>query len=171
MSVLLAATALQRAILVHVNPGREEDRQWQVLLTVPISRRRNKMGCPDTSNLAYIQASHKLEDVIAAFNTFTGKNYVVSFEPTGLLFMGLTPLNQFNGNDQFVALTEIGAIAYRDEAVFNGHEISDAETLVLDSLAGEHTEHQLYTSLSMADWVATDVANVNAIIDGYNQVG
>ncbi|AWF95895.1 hypothetical protein [Weissella cibaria] len=137
-----------------------------------IAAKKQELGYPaDISNLAYIQASHKLEDVIAAFNSFTGKNYVVSFEPTGLLFMGLTPLNQFNGNDQFVALTEIGAIAHRDEAVFNGHEISDAETLVLDSLAGEHTEHQLYTSLSMADWVAADVANVNAIIDGYNQVG
>ncbi|WP_245150420.1 hypothetical protein [Weissella cibaria] len=46
-----------------------------------------------------------------AFNSFKGKNYVVSFEPTGLLFMGLTPLNQSNGNDQFVVLNEIGAIA------------------------------------------------------------
>ncbi|WP_280633881.1 hypothetical protein [Weissella cibaria] len=43
--------------------------------------------------------------------------------------------------------------------------------MVLDSLTSKHTEHQLYTSLSMADWVAADVANVNAIIDGYNQVG
>ena len=98
-----------------------------------IAAKKQELGYPaDTTNVAYIEANHKLEDVIGAFNAFTGKNFVISFEENGLLFMGLTPLNQFNGTDKFVALSEIGAIAHTDEAVFNGRFVTDSETLVLD---------------------------------------
>lgn len=134
-----------------------------------IAAKKQELGYPaDTTNVAYIEANHKLEDVIGAFNAFTGRNFVISFEENGLLFMGLTPLNQFNGTDKFVALSEIGTIAHTDEAVFNGRFVTDSETLVLDSLHGDHTENRLYTTSTLADWVAENVANVNAIIDGYN---
>ena len=59
-----------------------------------IAAKKQELGYPaDTTNVAYIEANHKLEDVIGAFNAFTGKNFVISFEENGLLFMGLTPLN------------------------------------------------------------------------------
>ena len=56
---------------------------------------------------------------------------------------------------------------FHNQGVY-GASVTDSETLVLDSLHGDHTENRLYTTSTLADWVAENVANVNAIIDGYN---
>jgi hypothetical protein len=121
----------------------------------------------DTSRLAYIEASNKLEYLIGSWNALLNKVYVISFEDDGLLFMGINPLNKFTDNDKFIPLSKLGVISYQKSKLINGRLIFNGEKLVINSIDGKATEHIMYTYLALAKWVKDDLVNVHAVIDGY----
>ncbi|WP_242050161.1 SHOCT domain-containing protein [Weissella confusa] len=121
----------------------------------------------DTSRLAYIEASNKLEYLIGGWNALLNKMYVISFEDDGLLFMGINPLNKFTDNDRFIPISQLGVISYQKSKLINGRLMFNGEKLVINSIDGKATEHIMYTSLALAKWVKNDLANVHAAIDNY----
>lgn len=121
----------------------------------------------DTSRLAYIEASNKLEYLIGGWNALLNKMYVISFEDDGLLFMGINPLNKFTDNDKFIPISQLGVISYQKSKLINGRLMFNGEKLVINSIDGKATEHIMYTSLALAKWVKNDLANVHAAIDNY----
>lgn len=121
----------------------------------------------DTSRLAYIEASNKLEYLIGGWNALLNKMYVISFEDDGLLFMGINPLNKFTDNDKFIPISQLGVISYQKSKLINGRLMFNGEKLVINSIDGKATEHIMYTSLALAKWVKNDLANVHAAIDSY----
>lgn len=121
----------------------------------------------DTSRLAYVETSNKLEYLIGGWNALLNKIYVVSFEEDGLLFMGINLVNQFTDNDKFISISDLGVISYKKSKFINGRLIFNGEKLVINSADGKSTEHIMYTFLAMAKWVKNDLTNVHAAIDGY----
>lgn len=121
----------------------------------------------DTSRLAYIEASNKLEYLIGGWNALLNKMYVISFEDDGLLFMGINPLNKFTDNDKFIPISQLGVISYQKSKLINGRLMFNGEKLVINSIDGKATEHIMYTSLALAKWVKNDLTNVHAAIDSY----
>ncbi|MFL4498500.1 hypothetical protein [Weissella sp. MSCH1] len=73
----------------------------------------------DTSRLAYVQVSNKMEYLIGGWNALLNKIYIISFEDDGLLFMGVGLTNQFTDNDKFIPIDQLGAISYKKSFMIN----------------------------------------------------
>lgn len=121
----------------------------------------------DTSRLAYVETSNKLEYLIGGWNALLNKIYVISFEEDGLLFMGINMVNQFTDNDKFIPLSDLGVISYKKSKFINGRLMFNGEKLVINSADGKSTEHIMYTFLAIAKWVKNDLPNVHAAINNY----
>ena len=121
----------------------------------------------DTSRLAYVETSNKLEYLIGGWNALLNKIYVISFEEDGLLFMGINMVNQFTDNDKFIPLSDLGVISYKKSKFINGRLMFNGEKLVINSADGKSTEHIMYTFLSIAKWVKNDLPNVHSAINNY----
>lgn len=121
----------------------------------------------DTSCLAYVETSNKLEYLIGGWNALLNKIYVISFEEDGLLFMGINMVNQFTDNDKFIPLSDLGVISYKKSKFINGRLMFNGEKLVINSADGKSTEHIMYTFLAIAKWVKNDLPNVHAAINNY----
>lgn len=121
----------------------------------------------DTSRLAYVETSNKLEYLIGGWNALLNKIYVISFEEDGLLFMGINMVNQFTDNDKFIPLSDLGVISYKRSKFINGRLMFNGEKLVINSADGKSTEHIMYTFLAIAKWVKNDLPNVHAAINNY----
>lgn len=121
----------------------------------------------DTSRLAYVETSNKLEYLIGGWNALLNKIYVISFEEDGLLFMGINMVNQFTDNDKFIPLSDLGVISYKKSKFINGRLMFNGEKLVINSADGKLTEHIMYTFLAIAKWVKNDLPNVHAAINNY----
>ncbi len=121
----------------------------------------------DTSRLAYVETSNKLEYLIGGWNALLNKMYVISFEDDGLLFMGINPLNKFTDNDKFIPISQLGVISYQKSKLINGRLMFNGEKLVINSADGKSTEHIMYTFLAIAKWVKNDLPNVHAAINNY----
>lgn len=121
----------------------------------------------DTSRLAYVETSNKLEYLIGGWNALLNKIYVISFEEDGLLFMGINMVNQFTDNDKFIPLSDLGVISYKKSKFINGRLLFNGEKLVINSADGKSTEHIMYTFLAIAKWVKNDLPNVHAAINNY----
>lgn len=121
----------------------------------------------DTSRLAYVETSNKLEYLIGGWNALLNKIYVISFEEDGLLFMGINMVNQFTDNDKFIPLSDLGVISYKKSKFINGRLMFNGEKLVINSADGKSTEHIMYTFLAIAKWVKNDLPNVHSAIDKY----
>ncbi|MBJ7675565.1 SHOCT domain-containing protein [Weissella confusa] len=121
----------------------------------------------DTSRLAYVETSNKLEYLIGGWNALLNKIYVISFEEDGLLFMGINMVNQFTDNDKFIPLSDLGVISYKKSKFINGRLMFNGEKLVINSADGKSTEHIMYTFLAIAKWVKNDLPNVHATINNY----
>lgn len=121
----------------------------------------------DTSRLAYVETSNKLEYLIGGWNALLNKIYVISFEEDGLLFMGINMVNKFTDNDKFIPLSDLGVISYKKSKFINGRLMFNGEKLVINSADGKSTEHIMYTFLAIAKWVKNDLPNVHAAINNY----
>lgn len=121
----------------------------------------------DTSRLAYVETSNKLEYLIGGWNALLNKIYVISFEEDGLLFMGINMVNQFTDNDKFIPLSDLGVISYKKSKFINGRLMFNGEKLVINSADGKSTEHIMYTFLAIAKWVKNDSPNVHSAINNY----
>jgi len=121
----------------------------------------------DTSRLAYVETSNKLEYLIGGWNALLNKIYVISFEEDGLLFMGINMVNQFTDNDKFIPLSDLGVISYKKSKFINGRLMFNGEKLVINSADGKSTEHIMYTFLAIAKWVKNDLPNVHSAINNY----
>ena len=121
----------------------------------------------DTSRLAYVETSNKLEYLIGGWNALLNKIYVISFEEDGLLFMGINMVNQFTDNDKFIPLSDLGVISYKKSKFINGRLMFNGEKLVINSAEGKSTEHIMYTFLAIAKWVKNDLPNVHSAINNY----
>ncbi len=121
----------------------------------------------DTSRLAYVETSNKLEYLIGGWNALLNKIYVISFEEDGLLFMGINMVNQFTDNDKFIPLSDLGVISYKKSKFINGRLMFNGEKLVINSVDGKSTEHIMYTFLAIAKWVKNDLPNVHSAINNY----
>ncbi|WP_238142515.1 SHOCT domain-containing protein [Weissella confusa] len=121
----------------------------------------------NTSRLAYVETSNKLEYLIGGWNALLNKIYVISFEEDGLLFMGINMVNQFTDNDKFIPLSDLGVISYKKSKFINGRLMFNGEKLVINSADGKSTEHIMYTFLAIAKWVKNDLPNVHAAINNY----
>lgn len=121
----------------------------------------------DTSRLAYVETSNKLEYLIGGWNALLNKIYVISFEEDGLLFMGINMVNQFTDNDKFIPLSDLGVISYKKSKFINGRLMFNGEKLVINSADGKSTEHIMYTFLAVAKWVKNDLPNVHSAINNY----
>lgn len=121
----------------------------------------------DTSRLAYVETSNKLEYLIGGWNALLNKIYVISFEEDGLLFMGINMVNQFTDNDKFIPLSDLGVISYKKSKFINGRLMFNGEKLVINSANGKSTEHIMYTFLAIAKWVKNDLPNVHSAINNY----
>lgn len=121
----------------------------------------------DTSRLAYVETSNKLEYLTGGWNALLNKIYVISFEEDGLLFMGINMVNQFTDNDKFIPLSDLGVISYKKSKFINGRLMFNGEKLVINSADGKSTEHIMYTFLAIAKWVKNDLPNVHAAINNY----
>lgn len=121
----------------------------------------------DTSRLAYVETSNKLEYLIGGWNALLNKIYAISFEEDGLLFMGINMVNQFTDNDKFIPLSDLGVISYKKSKFINGRLMFNGEKLVINSADGKSTEHIMYTFLAIAKWVKNDLPNVHAAINNY----
>ena len=121
----------------------------------------------DTSRLAYVETSNKLEYLIGGWNPLLNKIYVISFEEDGLLFMGINMVNQFTDNDKFIPLSDLGVISYKKSKFINGRLMFNGEKLVINSVDGKSTEHIMYTFLAIAKWVKNDLPNVHSAINNY----
>ncbi|WP_195332349.1 SHOCT domain-containing protein [Weissella cibaria] len=121
----------------------------------------------DTSRLAYVETSNKLEYLIGGWNALLNKIYVISFEEDGLLFMGINMVNQFTDNDKFISLSDLGVISYKKSKFINGRLMFNGEKLVINSADGKSTEHIMYTFLAIAKWVKNDLPNVHSAINNY----
>lgn len=121
----------------------------------------------DTSRLAYVETSNKLEYLIGGWNALLNKIYVISFEEDGLLFMGINMVNEFTDNDKFIPLSDLGVISYKKSKFINGRLMFNGEKLVINSADGKSTEHIMYTFLAIAKWVKNDLPNVHAAINNY----
>ena len=121
----------------------------------------------DTSRLAYVEVSNKLEYLIGGWNALLNKLYIISFEVDGLLFMGVGLTNQFTGNDKFMPLSQLGAISYKKSKMINGRLMFNGEKLVINSLDGKATEHIMYTMAVGVPWIKKNLPNVHATIDNY----
>lgn len=121
----------------------------------------------DTSRLAYVETSNKLEYLIGGWNALLNKIYVISFEEDGLLFMGINMVNQFTDNDKFIPLSDLGVISCKKSKFINGRLMFNGEKLVINSADGKSTEHIMYTFLAIAKWVKNDLPNVHAAINNY----
>lgn len=121
----------------------------------------------DTSRLAYVETSNKLEYLIGGWNALLNKIYVISFEEDGLLFMGINMVNQFTDNDKLIPLSDLGVISYKKSKFINGRLMFNGEKLVINSADGKSTEHIMYTFLAIAKWVKNDLPNVHSAINNY----
>lgn len=121
----------------------------------------------DTSRLAYVETSNKLEYLIGGWNALLNKIYVISFEEDGLLFIGINMVNQFTDNDKFIPLSDLGVISYKKSKFINGRLMFNGEKLVINSADGKSTEHIMYTFLAIAKWVKNDLPNVHSAINNY----
>lgn len=121
----------------------------------------------DTSRLAYVETSNKLEYLIGGWNALLNKIYVISFEEDGLLFMGINMVNEFTDNDKFIPLSDLGVISYKKSKFINGRLMFNGEKLVINSADGKSTEHIMYTFLAIAKWVKNDLPNVHSAINNY----
>lgn len=121
----------------------------------------------DTSRLAYVETSNKLEYLIGGWNALLNKINVISFEEDGLLFMGINMVNQFTDNDKFIPLSDLGVISYKKSKFINGRLMFNGEKLIINSADGKSTEHIMYTFLAIAKWVKNDLPNVHSAINNY----
>ena len=121
----------------------------------------------DTSKLAYVQVSNKLEYLIGSWNALLNKIFIISFENDGLLFMGVSLTNQFTDNDKFIPIEQLGSISYKKSIMINGRLMFNGEKLIINALDGKASEHIMYTMAVGLPWIKQDLPNVHAAIDNY----
>ncbi|RRG09836.1 MAG: SHOCT domain-containing protein [Lactobacillus sp.] len=135
-----------------------------------IKNKKISLGFPEnTDNLAYVETLSSLNWLSVDLAVLTDKTYIISFEENGLLFMGISKLFHFTGNDKFIPLSEFGAIEFKKQKLFKGRIMMNGMKMSISDFEskGKNADYILYTMLLQASWIKQDLQNVQTVASKY----
>lgn len=130
-----------------------------------VSTELEKLGYnPDASTSLYIETAGGIANsLLGNLSVLKNKFFIASFQPTGILFIGLNKFDHFNGTSHFTPLSEIGEVSISKVKFINGRLLLNAEKLEIADASGNKSKYICYTFLARQNW-KPNIENVKQFV-------
>ncbi|MHC9532600.1 SHOCT domain-containing protein [Dellaglioa sp. L3N] len=120
------------------------------------------------NNFIIAETTGKSEWILgSAIKSLIDKFYIISFESDGLLFIGLTKLYKFSGNDMFISLNDFTNIDLKKSRLINGRLVFNAQKMTISMKNEKNREFLVYTYIISIPWLKENIKQSKILLSTY----